>query len=80
MRGAVRRVAARTRSTWDDRVIDRRVFSRLIHTLPGVIVYYGVGPALGQTPAEIVAGATTLAFAAAMTLRPSSTSFIEKPL
>ena len=30
--GVVRRLAARTKSTWDDRVIEHRVFSRISHT------------------------------------------------
>ena len=55
--GVVRRIAARTRSTWDDRVIERKVFARLAHIVPAVVVYYGIGPVLGVTPAEAAAGA-----------------------
>ncbi|MYI23390.1 MAG: mechanosensitive ion channel, partial [Gammaproteobacteria bacterium] len=54
--GAIRRVAARTRSSWDDRVIERKVFARLSHIVPAAIVYYGIGPVLGVTPAEAAAG------------------------
>lgn len=54
--GAIRRVAARTRSSWDDRVIERKVFARLAHIVPAAIVYYGIGPVLGVTPAEAAAG------------------------
>ncbi len=54
--GAIRRVAARTRSSWDDRVIERKVFARLSHIVPAAIIYYGIGPVLGVTPAEAAAG------------------------
>ena len=54
--GAIRRIAARTRSSWDDRVIERKVFARLSHIVPAAIVYYGIGPVLGVTPAEAMAG------------------------
>ncbi len=42
---------ARTRSTWDDRIVERRVFARLAQVVPAVIVYLGIGPALGYDPA-----------------------------
>ena len=67
--GVIRRMASRTKSTWDDRIIERKVFSRLAHTVPGVIVYYGIGPALGLSPADVLAQETTLAFGAALTQR-----------
>jgi len=51
-RGFARRVAARTRSTWDDHIIDRRVFGRIAHVLPALVTYYGVGLALGVAPGE----------------------------
>ena len=54
--GVVRRIAARTRSTWDNRVIERKVFARLVHIVPAVVVYYGIGPVLGVTPADAAAG------------------------
>lgn len=46
MNGAARRIAERTRSTWDDRLIERRVFTRVARVAPALIVYYGIGPAL----------------------------------
>ena len=52
MRSVVRRVASRTTSTWDDRIIERKVLSRLAHALPAVILYYGIAPALGLAPGE----------------------------
>jgi miniconductance mechanosensitive channel len=57
IRGTVRRLSARTKSTWDDRIIERKVFARLAHVVPAVLAYYGIALALGVTPADI-AGAT----------------------
>ena len=68
-RGAIRRMAARTKSTWDDRIMERKVFSPLAHAVPAVVVYYGIGPALGVSQAAIVAGADWLAFTAGLTQR-----------
>ena len=66
--GVIRRVAARTRSSWDDRVIERRVFARLSHIVPAAIVYYGIGPVLGVTPAEAAAGTEAAGLILAWTL------------
>ena len=41
------KVTARTRSTWDDRLIERGVFRRLARVVPALVVYLGIGPALG---------------------------------
>ena len=43
----VRGVTARTRSTWDDRLVERNVFGRLAHVMPALVIYLGIGPALG---------------------------------
>ncbi len=40
-------VTSRTRATWDDRLIERGVFKRLARVVPAVVVYLGIGPALG---------------------------------
>jgi miniconductance mechanosensitive channel len=53
IRGTVRRISARTKSTWDDRIIERNVFARLAHVVPAVLAYYGITLALGVTPADI---------------------------
>ena len=75
--GVIRRVAARTRSTWDNRVIERKVFARLAHIVPAVVVYYGIGPVLGVTPAEAAAGAEPDAVILAWTLaRRLSAAFV----
>ncbi|MEJ2204261.1 MAG: mechanosensitive ion channel [Gemmatimonadota bacterium] len=54
--GLVRRIAARTRSTWDDRLVERKVFTRLAHVAPAVVAYYGIATALGVTRAQAAAG------------------------
>jgi miniconductance mechanosensitive channel len=53
-RGAIRKAARRTKSTWDDRLIERKVFARLANALPGAIVLYGIAPALGLVPGDLV--------------------------
>ena len=57
IRGTVRRISARTKSTWDDRIIERKVFARLAHVVPAVLAYYGIALALGVTPADIAGAA-----------------------
>lgn len=54
--GLVRRVASRTRATWDDRLVERGVFHRVANLAPALVVFYGIGLALGITPAEAVSG------------------------
>ncbi len=48
--GLVHRVAQRTQSTWDDRLIERRVFHKLASVAPALITYAGIGWALGVGP------------------------------
>lgn len=61
LRNGARRIAARTESMWDDRIIQRNVLARLARALPAVVLYYGLGPALELTPEEITAAADPLA-------------------
>ena len=68
-RAGVHKIATQTRSTWDDRLIHRKVFTRIAHVAPGLLVYYGVGPALGVTAAEISVSTSTTAFIAGLTQR-----------
>ena len=71
IRATVRRFAARTKATWDDRIIERKVFTRLAHVVPAVLAYYGIGLALGVTPADIASAAdpdTTAATSAGLIL------------
>lgn len=37
----VHRVVRKTRLTWDDKLMNRHVFTRLSHLVPGLILYYG---------------------------------------
>ncbi len=57
--GLVNRVASRTRATWDDRIIERRVFHRLANVAPALVTYGGIGWALGVSPA-VLAGAPAM--------------------
>jgi miniconductance mechanosensitive channel len=68
-RGGVRRIAKRTASTWDDRLIDRKVFSRIAHVVPALIIYNGVAPALGLTAADLAEPDGTSVFLASLTQR-----------
>ncbi len=54
--GLVHRVASRTQSTWDDRVIERRVFHRLANVAPALVTYSGIGLALGVGPDALADG------------------------
>ena len=45
--GLVHSVASRTQSTWDDRIIERRVFHHLATVAPALVTYAGIGLALG---------------------------------
>ncbi len=37
----VHKIVAKTRITWDDQLVERGVFTRLSHLVPGLILYYG---------------------------------------
>ncbi len=52
---AFARVAARTRSQWDDRIAERKVLGRLAHVVPALAVYLGIGPALGLSGVAVEA-------------------------
>ena len=43
----VHRVASRTRSTWDDRITERRIFHQLSNVAPALVTYAGIAWALG---------------------------------
>lgn len=68
-RGLLRRAAARTASTWDDRIIERKVLSRVANAIPGAIIFYGIGPALGFGAGELVDATGTAATAALVVQR-----------
>ncbi len=52
--GLVHRVASRTKSTWDDRIIERQVFHHLANIAPALVTYAGIGWALGVGPDVLV--------------------------
>ncbi len=54
--GLVHQVGSRTQSTWDDRIIERRVFHKLANVAPALVTYVGIAWALGVGP-EALAGA-----------------------
>lgn len=47
---AISRIVAQTRFTWDDVILRRRVFNRLAHVAPIVVVYYGAPLVPGIPP------------------------------
>lgn len=54
-------VTSRTRSTWDDRLVERGVFRRLALVVPAVVVYLGIGRALDLAPPGLTEGSLALA-------------------
>ena len=42
----VHRVASRTQSTWDDRLIEQKIFHKLANIAPALVTYVGIGWAL----------------------------------
>ena len=76
IRGVVRRAAAGTKATWDDRIIERRVFARLVNMVPAVMLYYGIGPALGLAAPEIEGASSFLALFALLVQRVALTVIV----
>ncbi len=75
----LRRVAAASRSTWDDALTEARVFARLAHVAPALVIYFGIHfvPNVGDTVESfirrllvafilVVAAITATAFLAAI--------------
>jgi miniconductance mechanosensitive channel len=38
----IRRLAARSKATWDDALVDAKLFARLAHIPPALVIYYGI--------------------------------------
>jgi len=51
---AIRAVATRTRSDWDDALVEHKVFGRLAHIIPAIIVYSGIELVPGLREADVV--------------------------
>jgi len=49
---AIRAVATRTRSDWDDALVEHKVFGRLAQIIPAIIVYSGVDLVPGLSAAD----------------------------
>ena len=54
--GSIRTFAAKSSVQWDDRLVDAKLFTRLAHLAPALIVYYGVDwiPELGETISTLI--------------------------
>ncbi|MFO8054053.1 MAG: mechanosensitive ion channel [Bacteroidales bacterium] len=47
---SVIRIARKTQTRWDDRIVSRRVFHRLTHLLPAIVLYFLLPSALRDMP------------------------------
>lgn len=58
----VSRLTRKTKSNWDDMILSRRVFHRLAHLAPAIVIYYLIPVALKDTPVllELLQGATKI--------------------
>lgn len=74
-RGGIRRVAKRTSAKWDDRLIERKVFARIAHIVPALILYYGIAPALGVGP-DAMAEPTDVTAILAVMIQRVALSFV----
>ena len=66
---AVRKAASKTESTWDDRLVERRVFAQLSHLVPALIIYL-LGPQVLISPSLslwVMRGAELYALVALLT-------------
>jgi miniconductance mechanosensitive channel len=52
----IRRLAARSKATWDDALVDAKLFARLAHIPPALVIYYGIAwiPELDEDVAALV--------------------------
>lgn len=44
----LKRMAKKTKSTWDDVLLEKKVFNRLAHVVPAIIIYYTIPFVLGD--------------------------------
>lgn len=61
------RLVARSRSKWDDSLLEHNVFGRLAHLVPALIVFYGLAFVPGL-PAKLVSSTQQIAGAVALVL------------
>jgi len=71
---SIRRVVARSAITWDDALVDARVFVRLALIAPALVVYYGVGfvPDLGDEVESLLQRVAVALMVAAIAMSISS--------
>lgn len=50
----IRRIALRTRSKWDDALLEKKVFNRLAFLIPGILVYQSVPATLNEFSMESI--------------------------
>ncbi len=50
----IRRIALRTRSKWDDALLEKKVFNRLAFLIPGILVYQSVPATLNEFSPESI--------------------------
>ena len=52
----VHRLAAKTRTTWDDIFVEHRVITRAVHVIPAAVLYFGLPliPELGDTAVRVM--------------------------
>lgn len=48
--GIIARIITKTENTWDDIILKRKVFNRLSHLAPALVIYYSIGYALNDFP------------------------------
>jgi len=58
----LKKLANRTRTTWDNILFDKKVFKRLSHLIPAIIIHYGATFAMGGFPdvVKVIQSATYL--------------------
>jgi len=70
--GAVRRLVARSQTTWDDALVRAELFLRLAHIAPALVAFYGAQaiPELGPTLATLIqrVAASLIAIAVALSV------------
>jgi miniconductance mechanosensitive channel len=56
----IARLAAKTKTIWDDILIEKKVFNRLSHLAPAIVLWYSVGLVLAHYPVLMVIARKTL--------------------
>jgi len=72
--GGIRKFAAKSGAQWDDRLVDAKLFVRLAHLAPALVVYYGADwiPDLNEAIATLIRRLSVSAIALVVALSTSS--------